>query len=96
MQDVNLWKLCVFERRFGTETDGQAPGSRYSFKKVIIIRANFSENYVLKFAKNLNVKIAAMARKIQFPLLVSHTKYSYLKIIMLMPLVSLAFFSDSV
>jgi hypothetical protein len=92
MQDANLWKFCIFERRFGTETDGQTLGSRYSVKKVIIIWVNLSENYVLKFARVLNAKISALARKTQFPLLVSHTKNSYLKITMSMPLVSLAFF----
>jgi hypothetical protein len=50
MQDANLWKFCIFERRFGRETDGQTPGTRYSVKKVILIWVNLSENYVLKFA----------------------------------------------
>jgi hypothetical protein len=92
MQDANLLKFCIFERRFGTETDGQTPGSRYSVKKVIIISVILSEDYVLKCARALNVKIAALARKPLFPLLVPHTKNSNLKIIMSMPLMSLALF----
>jgi len=82
MQVANLWKFYIFERRFGTETDGQRPGSGYSVKKAIIIWVILSEDYVLKFARVLNVKIAYLARKTAFPLLVSHTKNSNLKIIM--------------
>jgi len=92
MQDANLWKFCIFERRVGTETEGQTPGSRYSVKKVINIWVKLSENYAVKFAIIFNVKIASLARRPTFRLLVSHTKNSYLKNTMSMPLMSLAFF----
>lgn len=92
MQDADLWKFFIFESRIGTETDGQTPGSRYSVRKVIIIWVNLSENYVLKFARVLNVKIEVLTRGTPFPLLVSHKKNRFLKIITSMPLVFLAYF----
>ena len=72
------------------------PGSRFSVKNFIIIWVDLSENYILKFARVLSVKIAILVRKPPFRLLVSHTKNSYLKIIVSMPLKSLAFFLNSV
>jgi hypothetical protein len=63
MQDEILWKLRILERRFETEADEQTPGSWHNVKNIIIIGVNSLDQYVLKYARVLNMKRLVSARK---------------------------------